>query len=559
MASIIIPRKWQRQPQQAVEPDWKNELLNGVKQLYNGCDPTTGTLRNYANPLSSPVVTGTVTRGETDAGVGWQPTTAANCISEVIPTAEINAQKPWTYAFVLSTVTPTLTNFGVAGIFNGIANSTHDRGLQTNGSPFPFQGYFYDGTQHFVAGTTNVVANTEYRIVLSCDAPKASLYVNGMLEGQYTTLANNGYNGYSTPLWVLGPDVSGSSGVTFALAVRIDGIGWSQGEAEAFANTPYQVWKRRALRFYLLPAAGGVDNISEAGAAVDTTAATLIAAGSITEAGSAADTTTAATVTAQAIAEAGSAADTTAAGKATGAAISESGAAVDTTTAANVTTQAVSESGVAADTVAGIWVTSAAISESGVAADTVGSAWVTSAAVSESGAATDTTSASVASGGVNAISESGAASDTVTAGAAFVSAQAEAGAAADITTGAIVTQQAIVEAGGAADTTDATKVSGGVSAIVESGNAIDSCDAHVIAFGSIAEGTASAADVVAVRALWAAAIAEFGAAIDTVTSGAPTLIGEQLCAVLSEAIFAKIPAESTLHIVMGEGSLNVVR
>lgn len=256
MASILIRRNWRKQPPGAVEPDWKSPLLTNVKQLYNGCDPTSGKPRNYANSQSVPAISGAVSRADTGLGIGWQPVGAAGYVSEALTAAEINAANPWTYACVVSPAVQQLQ--AIAVVAEGPGGGTRDRALYIGtGSTYSFIGYIYSGGAINVGVNVGPVATpgNQYIVVLTAGGGAFTIYVNGVMIQQTTGISGNGYTGYSSPSLVLGYGEQGAantgSTITLPLFLRADNYAWSAAEAEGFCDNPWQVWRPRLRRVWV--------------------------------------------------------------------------------------------------------------------------------------------------------------------------------------------------------------------------------------------------------------------------------------------------------------------
>lgn len=254
MAAIITRRKRRQQPEHSVEGDWSCELLKGAKQLYNGRDTPLIKQRNYANP--SVLVGGSgipLRAGQTRAGIGWQPASDSYTL-ELVPSAEVNARNPWTYACVASF--SDVTKSALAIIAEGPGASTRDRSLYIDQSATKhFAANIFDGVGETALGATVVPVNGQpYILVVTCTSSLLSLYVDGALEAT-KAVSNAGYNGFSTNCSLnLGfgsnAGLADSSSATIPLFLRCDNFAWGRGEVDAFTDNPYQVWRPRIRRLY---------------------------------------------------------------------------------------------------------------------------------------------------------------------------------------------------------------------------------------------------------------------------------------------------------------------
>lgn len=276
----------------------------------------------------------------------------------------------------------------------------------------------------FTAGVTRSIVG------VYDDGVRAAVYANK----QSGTSAPNAQGALPSEFWISARAANADTWDSTMDLWCLFGTVWSDGEARALEENPWQIFRPRRAITYSLPAGGTTynDSVTETAAAIDTVNSVATLPSGVVESASGVDSVAATRVGAGVISESASAADSVNAGAGVYAvSVSESASAADAIVSSAVLVGGLAEAGAATDTVNGTCVFTRAIAEAASAADAVATgANIYAVSVNESASSADSVSAlAVLTGGV---SEAGAAADAVMAQLVAVSTIVETGVAVDV-------------------------------------------------------------------------------------------------------------------------------
>lgn len=118
---------------------------------------------------------------------------------------------------------------------NSGTSGTYDRWIYLDsGGTITF--FIYDGVSHYITSTATVNDGNWHSVVCCLDAGTMKMYIDGSAEAD-TEAATNGYNGYSTPFFMVGKGTSSGGTGSFIYNGDLDDIvildGYAIGVADA--------------------------------------------------------------------------------------------------------------------------------------------------------------------------------------------------------------------------------------------------------------------------------------------------------------------------------------
>lgn len=248
MSSLILPSRWNKQPQYPVGVDWNHPLTKGIAGVYNALFA-----KNLANP-------GNAGDYQIVDGGGFTPVYTSKGIARAVPRSHFYAvRRPGSAIeslFLLYQPTTIATNSSIFGITDG----NYGPALGSTSSKFRFNvssnsgayieasNTITDGQVYSVFGTAWGSANTQ-----------RSMYVDGVDVGINST--GSGLTNQTAQAIILNEYTNFTNGA--AAGNIILGIGWKAGprmgqaEARALYENPWQIFKPIQRKLYFLPSSGG--------------------------------------------------------------------------------------------------------------------------------------------------------------------------------------------------------------------------------------------------------------------------------------------------------------
>jgi uncharacterized protein YodC (DUF2158 family) len=260
---IITRRKWLRQPSGFLNLDYSNPLIAGARQVY----VPSNDLLNVGNPNLNAgasgtwVKSGTVPVADSGLAMGAKPVGASGYLYTPVQIYELTNVNPWTLAALVSFPTSPSSAQSICTIALSPGDPTHDRSISVeSNSGYFLAGSLYNGSTRTVYDTTPVVASKLYAVVVSAiTGGTLAIYVNGLLKGSLA-IAGAGSPGYGSADLVMGygspAGATQGTNANSALLTRFDGINWGGGEAQAFAENPWQLFAPRTRRLYFAAHSG---------------------------------------------------------------------------------------------------------------------------------------------------------------------------------------------------------------------------------------------------------------------------------------------------------------
>lgn len=247
MAALILPRRFDRQPQAAAEVDWSHPLLSRSRGRASIWIPS------RANLVTASTAVSTVA---TDRGIAHDYNGSTSYHTVDAPWAFDSTVGATMFALIRSDLSPTgaatrqvMSRTNTTGQAIGAFSFDH-----TNVSFRQAWAVNSSGTWRALKYTTSLTAGTWYLVAISRSSAGTKAYLDGRLE--VTDAGANGTLASATSNLSIGSGLSnGVTALSFfdgriALAGEIPVI-WSDSEHAAFAANPWQLFHRPPLRLFI--------------------------------------------------------------------------------------------------------------------------------------------------------------------------------------------------------------------------------------------------------------------------------------------------------------------
>lgn len=170
----------------------------------------------------------------------------------------LNARHPWTLFARIIVDSSTNNVNAIISTTNAKGNlgTVSDRQIGvTFTSPNLFwQGEVFDGAAKTVNHQTAIPFQSRTvisNVVVSCSDGFLRIFVDGVPCTTETAVSNNGFNGYTDPVYLCWGNLTNTSGYYFPLIGVVDGYAWRGGEALAFHANPWQLLRQRHRKIYV--------------------------------------------------------------------------------------------------------------------------------------------------------------------------------------------------------------------------------------------------------------------------------------------------------------------